>query len=344
MDRRIKILADKFKVISLGRMSGGPVTAEQKELDSLNAEVELVTATCTSEDELIAAAKDADAILGGSRFFTRRVMEALPKCRVIATYSVGFDAIDIDAATDNSIIVVNNPAVYWCAEEVSNHALALLLVCAKKMTIQNDLTKQGHWADARRTLPPMPSIRGQTLGLVGCGNIGRMTARKGQCFGLMILGYDPYVEISPVEESGITLMTSLPELLNQSDFVSVHTPLNEETRHMIGEAEFKQMKPSAYFINTARGPVVDEPALIEALQEKRIAGAGLDVFEMEPIAPDNLLLKMDNVVVVPHSASYSDAAIAEQPVNPAQEVARVLSGKWPNNPVNATVKPKVNLA
>ena len=337
-------MADKFKVISLGRMSGGPVTAEQKELDSLNAEVELVTATCTSEDELIAAAKDADAILGGSRFFTRRVMEALPKCRVIATYSVGFDAIDIDAATDNSIIVVNNPAVYWCAEEVSNHALALLLVCAKKMTIQNDLTKQGHWADARRTLPPMPSIRGQTLGLVGCGNIGRMTARKGQCFGLMILGYDPYVEISPVEESGITLMTSLPELLNQSDFVSVHTPLNEETRHMIGEAEFKQMKPSAYFINTARGPVVDEPALIEALQEKRIAGAGLDVFEMEPIAPDNLLLKMDNVVVVPHSASYSDAAIAEQPVNPAQEVARVLSGKWPNNPVNATVKPKVNLA
>ena len=337
-------MADKFKVISLGRMSGGPVTAEQKELNSLNAEVELVTATCTSEDELIAAAKDADAILGGSRFFTRRVMEALPKCRVIATYSVGFDAIDIDAATDNSIIVVNNPAVYWCAEEVSNHALALLLVCAKKMTIQNDLTKQGHWADARRTLPPMPSIRGQTLGLVGCGNIGRMTARKGQCFGLMILGYDPYVEISPVEESGITLMTSLPELLNQSDFVSVHTPLNEETRHMIGEAEFKQMKPSAYFINTARGPVVDEPALIEALQEKRIAGAGLDVFEMEPIAPDNLLLKMDNVVVVPHSASYSDAAIAEQPVNPAQEVARVLSGKWPNNPVNATVKPKVNLA
>lgn len=337
-------MADKFKVISLGRMSGGPVTAEQKELDSLNAEVELVTATCTSENELIAAAKDADAILGGSRFFSRRVMESLPKCRVIATYSVGFDAIDIDAATDNNIIVVNNPAVYWCAEEVSNHALALLLICAKKMTIQNDLTKQGHWADARRTLLPMSSIRGQTVGLVGCGNIGRMTARKGQCFGLRILGYDPYVEKSLAGESGITLMTSLPELLNQSDFVSVHTPLNEETRHMIGEAEFKQMKPSAYFINTARGPVVDELALIEALQEKRIAGAGLDVFEMEPIAPDNPLLKMDNVVVVPHSASYSDAAIAEQPVNPAQEVARVLSGKWPNNPVNATVKPKANLA
>jgi D-3-phosphoglycerate dehydrogenase len=190
----------------------------------------------------------------------------------------------------------------------------------------------------------MSSIRGQTVGLVGCGNIGRMTARKGQCFGLRILGYDPYVEKSLAGESGITLMTSLPELLNQSDFVSVHTPLNEETRHMIGEAEFKQMKPSAYFINTARGPVVDELALIEALQEKRIAGAGLDVFEMEPIAPDNPLLKMDNVVVVPHSASYSDAAIAEQPVNPAQEVARVLSGKWPNNPVNATVKPKANLA
>jgi len=336
-------MADKFKVVSLGRMAGGPLTTEEKELGSLNAEVELVIARCTSEDELIAAAKDADAILGGSIFFTRRVMEALPKCRVIATYSVGFNAIDIDAATDNNIIVVNNPAIYWCVEEVSNHALALLLVCAKKITIQNDLTKQGQWVDARRTLLPMSSIRGQILGLVGCGDIARMTARKAQCFGLRILGYDPYVDKSLVEEYGITLMTSLPELLNESDFVSVHTPLNEETRHLIGDGEFKQMKPTAYFINTARGPVVDEPALIKALQEKRIAGAGLDVFEIEPIAPDNPLLKMDNVVVVPHSGSYSDAALEEQPINPAQEVARVLSGKWPNNPVNETVKPKVNL-
>jgi len=335
-------MADKYKVVSLGKFGGGPMTTEEKELGSLNVEIELAP-RCTTEDELIAATKDADAILGGSRFFTRRVMEALPKCKVIATYSVGFNTIDIDAATDNKIIVVNNPANCWCVEEVSNHALTLLLASAKKLTIQNNLTKQGRWADAKRTLPPMASVHGQTLGIVGCGNIGRMTARKAQCFGLRLLGYDPYVDKSLAEEYGITLISSLPELLNESDFISVHTLLNEETWHLIGEEEFNQMKPTAYFINTARGPNVDEAALIKALQEKKITGAGLDVFEIEPIEPDNPLLKMDNVIVIPHSASYSDTAVEVNPINPAQEVARVLSGKWPNNPVNKTVTPKINL-
>jgi D-3-phosphoglycerate dehydrogenase len=315
---------------------------ESGELAKLNAEVELVEARCTTEDELIAVAKDADAILGGGRLFTRRVMESLPKCKVIATYSVGYDTIDVNAATDNGIIVVNNPSSIWCIEEVSNHAIALLLACAKKLTLLNDWTKQGRWIETRQAMAPMVPIHGQTLGLVGCGAIGRMTARKAQCFGLRTLGYDPYVDGSLAKEYGITLM-NLPELLKESDFVSVHTFLNKETRHLIGEREFKQMKPSAYFINTARGVIVDESALIKALQEKRLAGAGLDVFEKEPVNPDNPLLKMDNVVVVPHTASYSDAALAQQAINPAQEVARVLSGRWPNNPVNKTVKPKLNL-
>ena len=136
---------------------------------------------------------------------------------------------------------------------------------------------------------------------------------------------------------------NLPELLKESDFVSLHTFLNEETRHLIGEKELEQMNPDAYLINTARGPVVDEPALIKALQEKWIAGAGLDVFEKEPADPDNPLLKMDNVVVTPHSASYSDAAFKRLRISVGQEAARVLSGRWPRNVVNKTVKPKVNL-
>jgi len=319
------------------------MAAESKELAKLNAEVELVEARCTKEDELIAIAKDADAILGGGRLFTRRVMEALPKCKVIATYSVGYDTIDVEAATDNGIIVVNNPSSNWCVEEVSNHAIALLLVCAKKLALLNDWTKQGRWNDTRRVLSPMVPIHGQTLGLIGCGDVGRMTAWKTQCFGLRTLGYDPYVDKSLAKEYGIALV-SLPELLKESDFVSVHTLLNDETRHLIREVEFKKMKPTAYFINTARGVIVDESALIKALQKKWIAGAGLDVFEKEPIDPDNPLLKMDNVVVIPHTASYSDAALAQQAINPAQEVVRVLSGLWPNNPVNKTVKSKLNLA
>ena len=310
-------MENKFKVVGLGKLSGGSTAAESRELAKLNAEVELVEARCTTEDELIAVAKDADAILGGGRLFTRRVMEALPKCKVIATYSVGYDTIDVEAATDNGIIVVNNPSSNWCAEEVSNHAIALLLVCAKKLALLNDWTKQGRWHETRRVLSPMVPIHGQTLGLIGCGDVGRMTTRKAQCFGLRTLGYDPYVDKSLASDCGMVLV-SLPELLKESDFVSVHTLLNDETRHLTGEVEFKKMKPTAYFINTARGAVVDESALIKALQEKWIAGAGLDVFEKEPIDPDNPLLKMDNVVVIPHTASYSDAALEQQAINPAQ--------------------------
>ena len=332
----------KFKVVTLPRISREPTAVESRELSGLSAEVELVPARCTTEDELIAVAKDADAIMGGGSIFTRRVMESLPRCKVIVSYSVGFDEIDVDAATENGIIVVNNRSTKWCVEEVSNHTIALLLICAKKLSLLNDLTRQGRWTESRRVLPPMGSIYGQTLGLVGCGDIGRMMAKKAQCFGLKTLGYDPYADRSLVSKCGITLV-SLPELLKTSDFVSIHTPLNKETRHMIGEEQFKQMKPTAYFINTARGKVVDETALIKALREQWIAGAGLDVFEKEPLSPDNPLLKMENVVIIPHTASYSEAAMALQPVNPAQEVARVLSGRWPKNVVNKTVKPKVNL-
>jgi len=336
-------MAEKYKVVSLGKFGGGPMVNEEKELSGLNVELELAP-RCNNEDELIAATKDADVILGQSPYFSRRVIEALPKCIAISTYSVGYNTIDIDAATENNILVVNNPANCWCVEEVSNHALTLLLACAKKLTIQNDLVKQGKWAEGKQALPPMAPVHGQTLGIIGCGNIGRMTARKAACFGLRIIGYDPYVEESLAKEYGITLLPSLSQLLNESDFVSVHTLLNEETYHLIGEEEFNQMKPSAYFINTARGPNVDEAALIKALQEKKIAGAGLDVFETEPITEDNPLVKMDNVITIPHSASYSNAAVEVNSINPAQEVARVLSGKWPNNPVNGEVKPKISLA
>lgn len=329
------------KVVRVDRMRGLviPMVEETGELAKANAE--LVSADCATEDEMIEAAKDADAIITWGAQITRRVMEALPKCKVIVRYGVGFDTIDVDAATDNDILVVNVPDFCW--EEVSNHAITLLLACAKKLALLNDLTKQGLWAESKRAQAPMGSIYGQTLGIIGCGNIGRMTARKAQCFGLKILGYDPYVDKSLAKESGITLV-SLPELLKESDFVSVHTPLNEETWHLIGEKEFKQMKPTAYFINTSRGSVVDEPALIKALQEKWIAGAALDVFEKEPVDSDNPLLKMDNVVVTPHSASYSDVAFKRLRTSVGQEAARVLSGRWPKNVVNKTVKPKVNLA
>ena len=329
----------QFKVVRVDRMDDrSPMVEEAEELAKLN--VELVDADCATEDEIIETAKDADAILVVAAQITRRVMEALTKCKVIVRYGIGYDTVDVAAATDNGILVVNIPD--FCFEEVSNHAITLLLVCAKKLVFLNDGVKQGRWIECKRAQAPMGSIYEQTLGLIGCGNIGRMTARKAQCFDLRVLGYDPYVDKSVAKEHGITLV-SLPELLKESDYISMHTLLNKETWHLIGEKEFRQMKPGAYFINTSRGSVVDEAALIKALQEKWIAGAGLDVFEKEPVDPDNPLLKMDNVVVVPHSASYSDAAFKRLRASVGQEAARVLSGRWPKNVVNKTVKPKVNL-
>jgi len=311
---------------------------EARELARVNAE--LAGIDCTTEDEIIEAARDADVILTAGAQMTRRVMEALPKCQGIVRYGVGYDTIDVDAATDNGILVINIPD--FCIEEVSNHAITLLLACAKKLVLLNNGTKQGRWAESKQAQAPMGSIYGQTLGLVGCGNIGRMTARKAQCFDLKVVGYDPYLDKSLAEEHAITLV-SLPELLAESDYVSLHTPLNEETWHLIAEKELKQMKTTAYLINTARGPVVDETALIKALEEKWIAGAGLDVFEEEPVDPHSPLLKMDNVIVTPHSASYCDASFKRLFTSVGQEAARVLSGHWPRNWVNKGVKPKVNL-
>ncbi len=332
----------QFKVVRMSGTGGSlpPMVETIKELAGVNTEI--VDAVCVTEDEVIAAAGDADVIIAGQAPLTRRVMEALPKCQAIIFGSVGFDSIDVDAATDNNIIVTNCPAPQWLIEEVSNHALVLLIACAKKLCFLNNGTKQGRWAEVKGALSPMGSIYGQTLGIIACGAIGRMTASKAQCFGLKILGCDPYVDASLAKEHGITLV-SLPELLRESDFISVHALLNKETRHLMGEKEFKQMKPTAYLINTSRGPVIDEPALIKALQEKQLAGAGLDVFEKEPVAADNPLLGMDNVIVTPHSASYSDAAFRQQRIIVGQEAARVLSGQWPGNAVNPTVKPKVNL-
>ncbi|MEE8420054.1 MAG: C-terminal binding protein, partial [Dehalococcoidales bacterium] len=270
----------------------------------------------------------------------RRVMEALPRCQAIVRYGIGYDTVDVAAATDNGILVVNVPD--FCFEEVSNHAIALLLACAKKFIFMDRGVKAGRWEECKAAQAPMGSIWGETLGVIGCGNIGRRVARKAQCFDLRVIGADPFVDRSLTEECGIT-MVSLEELLKESDYVSVNTFLNADTRHLLGEKEFSQMKSSAYIINTARGPVIDEPALIKALQEKQIAGAGLDVFEQEPVDPDNPLLKMDNVIALPHSASFSDASFRRLARSVGEEAARVVSGKWPRNVVNSGVKPKVDL-
>ena len=331
----------KYKVVKFSNVVGSAMTT--KETNELaKFDVDLVEVADNNKNEVIAAAKDADIILWGGVPITRRIIEAAPKCIAIITGTVGFDSIDVKAASDNNIIVVNNPSFEWCIEEVSNHAITLMLALAKKLKILDELVTKGRWADAKKAQSPMGSIYGETLGIIGCGAIGRMVARKAKCFGLTEIGYDPYItQMYLAKENGISL-TRLGEVL-KADYVSLHPDLNDTSFHMIDDKAFAHMKPSGYLINTSRGKVVDEGALIKALEEKRIAGAGLDVFENEPLSKDSPLTKMGNVILLPHSASYSDVAFSFPPINIARETERILTGKWPLNPVNKDVKPRITL-
>jgi D-3-phosphoglycerate dehydrogenase len=341
-------MSAKYKVLKVSKEVGsnlkvvGPSMSSREAAEFAKVGAELVEVAESDKAAVSAAAKEADIILLGSTPITRELMEAAPKCIAVMCQSVGYDPIDVKAATDLNILVVNNPSFEWCIEEVSNHAITLLLACAKKVKILDKLVAQGQWAKAKAAQKPMGAIYGQTLGIIGCGAIGRMTARKAHCFGLKVIGYDPYVEKWLAKENGITLV-NLTDLVKESDYVSAHPDLNDTSFHMMGEKEFRQMKRSAYFINTSRGKIVDEPALIKALDEKWIAGAGLDVFEVEPLPANNPLTKMDNVTLLSHSASYSDYAFSIAPINIALEVGRVLSSKLPNNYVNKSVTPRVKL-
>lgn len=313
------------------------------ELEALkNLDVEIFGVDAVSEDEIIEAIKDADVALTAGAMFTRKVLESLPKLRAIIRYGVGYDTIDVKAATELGIMLINNPAPVWCDEEVSNQAITLMLACARKVVKLHNLIVKGEWKQAQSSVLPAVSIHGQVAGIIGCGAIGRMLAKKARTFDMEIIGYDPYLDPKVAHENGIKTV-SLIEVFEKSDFIFVQTLLNEETYHMIGKEQFDLMKSSAYIINCARGEVIDEIAMIEALKNGKIAGAGLDVFENEPPEPDNPLFKMDNVTVTPHCASWSTEAFKVLRKAVGIEAAQVLNGIVPAYLVNKEVKPRFNM-
>lgn len=309
---------------------------EKSVLDALG--IELTLEQCKTEDDVIEKCKDADGLINQYAPLSRRVIENLDNCKVISRYGVGYNTVDVDAATEKGIIVGN--VTDYCLDEVSDHALALLLNCARKITLMNNTVKSGTWDF--NVAVPVYRLRGRVLGLVGFGNIPQTVAKKAQAFGLQVIAYDPFVPAEVAVNQNVKLVT-LDELFEQADFVSVHVPLNDATKGMISHDQFKKMKKEAFIINTARGPIIDEKALIQALQEGEIAGAGLDVLEVEPIEKDNPLLTMDNVIINPHSAFYSIEAEEELKRKAAQNVADVLSGFYPTYLVNKAVKENLTL-
>ncbi|MDR7469030.1 MAG: C-terminal binding protein [Armatimonadota bacterium] len=295
---------------------------------------ELVAMQAGSEAELAEAVGNADGLLVCYAPVTRRVIERAQRCRVIARYGIGVDNVDVDAATERGIVVTNVPD--YCIEEVSDHALALLLACARKVAFLDRGVRAGRW-EARDAVP-IRRLRGQVLGLVGFGKIPRLLAAKARALGLTVLAYDPYLDAATCEAYGAR-QVELGELLARADFVSVHAPLTPQTRGLIGEAELRRMKPTAYLINTARGPIVHEAALLQALQEGWIAGAALDVLESEPPPAGHPLLQAPQVVLTPHVAFYSEESLQELQRKAAEEVARVLTGQPPRYPVNVVQAP-----
>ena len=286
-----------------------------------------------TEDEMIARTRDADALVTSASPVTRGVMSALEGLKVVARTGVGYDVIDVPAATELGVIVVNIPDIW--VREVANHALALLLAWNRKIVVLDQQVHAGVWSagvPGERT----GSLHVETVGIVGLGNIGTAFARRVAALETKVIACDPYVDDRHFAALGVERVT-LEALAERADYVSVHTLLNAETRHLIGEAFFRRMKPTAILINTSRGPVVDEQALTRALQDKRLAGAALDVWETEPIGADNPLLKMDNVIATPHAAYFSSAAVAQVPRRCGEEVARVLTGQRPLNVVNPEI-------
>ncbi len=293
------------------------------------------------EDQVIAAARDVDGIVFTGPI-SRRLIESLTRCRVIARSSIGMDNVEgIDLATEKGIVLCNMPGVI--EEEVADHTLALLLACARRLNLQDRAVRDGGWErrDDMGTAGA-PRVFRATLGIVGVGRIGQAVARRARGFEMRLLGVDPVVDDVTFRALGVR-RTTLAEVLQESDYVTLHVPLEPGTRHLIGAPELRLMQRSAILVNTSRGPVVDEIALAEALRSGRLAGAGLDVMEEEPISAEHPLCRLDNVVLTPHSASRSAWTDRMRHLRPAEEVAAVLNGHRPRAVWNPEVLARLDL-
>jgi phosphoglycerate dehydrogenase-like enzyme len=282
-----------------------------------------------TEDEIFEALDDMPAVIAGSEPYTRRVLDAHPRLRVIARAGVGYDAVDLRAATDHGVAVCITPGTNQ--DSVAEHTFALILALAKDLINQHQGTRSGHWP--RQSNQP---LRGRALGIVGLGRIGKAVALRGAAFGMRLLAHEPYPDAAFVKQHGVTLV-SLEQLLREADYVTLHTPLTEQSRHLINRRTLALMKPSAYLINTARGGLVCEADLLEALRARKLAGAGLDVFEEEPpgITP---LLELDNVVLTAHTAGVDVQSRDDMAVSAARAIVALSRGEWPAEQV---VNPEV---
>ena len=316
-----------LKIIKTDGMLG--VEAEQMAyLDGMD--VEFIEKTLLTEDELIAECADADALMVLREPITARVLAALPKLKVIGRFGVGLDTIDVDAATKAGVQITYVPDSN--IDEVSTHALAMILALTRRLKLFDTAVRAGRWkalADGNGMIRPDR----QTLGLIGFGQIGRLTAKKAAAFGYSIIAYDPHMPADRIEAAGAKPV-SLDTLIETADVISLHVPFTPETRNILSRDAVARMRPGAMVINVARGGLIDEEALAEALKSGHLSAAGLDTLESEPPSADNPLLQLDNVLLSPHAAHFSTQSYAEVRSKVFADVVAVLKGEKPKYPVN----------
>ncbi|MFL6973893.1 MAG: C-terminal binding protein [Xanthobacteraceae bacterium] len=300
-----------------------PAKAALKRVDP-----ELRMAKSASVDDILAVARDADAVLVTYAKLPGELLRQLKRCKAIGRFGLGVDNIDVPAAKEMGITVTYVPD--YCLQEVSDHAMALLLALARKIPLSNQLVQAGRWD--MPAVVPIYRLEGRVLGLLGFGNIPRKLVPKAKAFGLRVITHDPYVGPDLLKSLDVENV-SLDELLQRSDFISVHAPLTPQTRGLVNADAFAKMKRGVLIVNTARGPLIDEQALVQALDSGQVGGAALDVLATEPPARDSPLLGRDNVVLTPHTGFYSVDALNELQTKCASDVARVLSGEQPVYPV-----------
>jgi len=321
-------------VIHTGAGPDNPCLEERKALDKAS-DIELIRrGKCRTPKEVLEAVRDADVGLCYSEPYPRSVLANAPKLKGVVRYGVGVDTIDLDAATEYGVVVAHFPN--FCTREVANHAMMFLLACAKKLRQLDRILRIEGWDASRAIRSPMGPIHGETLGLVAFGSIAQAVAERAHVMEMNVIAHDPFLDPSIFEEADVESV-SLGELASRSDYVSCHIPLNDHTRGMIDASFFGLMKPTAYFINTSRGGVVKEADLIAVLQEGRIAGAGLDVFESEPVGLDHPFLKMDNVVLTPHTASSADETYAQRDRDVGVAAVAIARGEVPEFVANPKV-------
>lgn len=292
--------------------------------------IEFVLEDCQTEDEIIEKCKDADALLVIYRKITPRIMDALTNCKVILRYGIGYDVIDVAAATERGIKVCNSPL--HCLDEVATHTIAMILAMERQLVFFNDVVKSGRWLANAGFKPHRLSC--QTLGFIGFGNIARRTADFAKGFGFNMIAYDPYLEASVIEASGAEKV-ELEELLAVSDVISIHTPLFDSTYHLINRDSIAKMKDGVMIVNTSRGPIIAIEDLMEAVKTGKVKAAALDVVENEPISkPDHPLFETGKIICSPHAAYNSVEAEEQMMAVLAETAVQILNGEAPANIVN----------